>query len=76
MACAVIAFNLARATAVAADMAAARWATLRRRIINVPARIATTGRRLVLHLPLAWPWAEHWQTVYTTATCPPVTATA
>jgi hypothetical protein len=27
------------------------WATLRRKIINVPARIAATGRRLVLHLP-------------------------
>ncbi len=29
----------------------ARWATVRRKIINVPARVATTGRRLILHLP-------------------------
>lgn len=76
VACAVIAFNLARATAVAAGMGQARWATVRRKIINVPARIAATGRRLVLHLPLAWPWAGHWEMVYTVATGPPVAATA
>jgi hypothetical protein len=38
VACAVIAFNIARATAVAAAMRTARWATLRTRIINIPAR--------------------------------------
>ena len=68
VACAVIAFNLARATAVAAGMASARWATLRRTIINIPARVASTGRRLVLHLPSRWPWADQWQAVYATAT--------
>ena len=76
VAMAVIAFNLARATAVAADMAAARWATVRRKIINVPARVATTGRRLILHLPQEWPWADNWETVYTLATGPPPAATA
>ena len=76
VAMAVIAFNLARATAVAADMKAARWATVRRKIINVPARVATTGRRLILHLPQAWPWADNWETVYTLATGPPPAATA
>lgn len=75
VACAVIAFNLARATAVAADQAHARWATLRTRIINVPARIAATGRRLVLHLPAHWPWTPGWQTLWATATGPPATAT-
>lgn len=44
---AVIAFNIARATAVATHVRTARWATLRTRIIHIPARIATTGRRLV-----------------------------
>ena len=53
----MIAFNLARAAAVAADLATARWATLRRQIIQVPARIASTSRRLDLHLPTRWPWA-------------------
>lgn len=72
---AVIAFNVARAAAVAADLAKARWASLRKKIINVPARIASTGRRLVLHLPTHWPWAQGWQTLHAVATGPPQPAT-
>ena len=71
VACAAIAFNIARAAAVAAGMATARWATLRTRIINLPARIAATARRLVLHLPSRWPWATPWQALWTAATGPP-----
>lgn len=71
VACAVIAFNLARAAAVASGQARARWATLRTRIINTPARIAATGRRLVLHLPTQWPWAQEWQALHAIATGPP-----
>lgn len=71
VACAVIAFNIARATAVAAAMRTARWATLRTRIINIPARIATTGRRLVVHLPRHWPWTPNWEQLWPTATGPP-----
>jgi hypothetical protein len=71
VACAVIAFNIARATAVAAHMRTARWATLRTRILNIPARIATTGRRSLLHLPTHWPWATGWESLWTTATGPP-----
>ena len=71
VALAVIAFNIARAAAVAAGQANARWATLRTRIINVPARIATTARRVVLHLPTNWPWAAAWETLHTAATGPP-----
>lgn len=72
---AVIAFNLARAAAVAADLRAARWATLRRTIVNVPARIASTARRLDLHLPTRWPWAGPWQTLWRVATGPPAPIT-
>jgi hypothetical protein len=75
VALAVIAFNIARATAVAAAMRTARWATARTRIINVPARIATTGRRLVLHLPTHWPRSGGWELLWATATSPPPTAT-
>lgn len=71
LACAVIAFNLARAAAVAAGMHTARWATLRTKIIAVAARIATTGRRTVLHLPRDWPWAQAWQLLFDAATSPP-----
>ncbi|MEQ7847948.1 IS1380 family transposase [Nocardioides kribbensis] len=75
VACAVIAFNIARATAVAATMATARWATVRTRIINIPARIASTGRRLILHLPTHWPWATRWESLWSTATGPPAVLT-
>ena len=71
----MIAFNLARASAVAADMRTVRWATLRRRLINIPARIAATGRRLVTHLPFNWAWAPAWNLLWTTATSPPSLAT-
>ncbi len=68
---AVIAFNLARAAAVAADLRTARWATLRERLIKLPARIARTARRLDLHLPEHWPWQTNWHALWATATGPP-----
>ncbi len=71
---AVIAFNIARAAAVAADLATARWATLQRKIIRVAGRIASTARRLDLHLPTDWPWAEGWLSLHAVATGPPLTA--
>ncbi|HEX3932462.1 MAG TPA: IS1380 family transposase [Nocardioides sp.] len=73
---AVIAFNIARAAAVAADLAKARWATLRQKIIKVPGRIASTARRLDLHLPIHWPWAQGWESLHAVATGPPVAATS
>jgi hypothetical protein len=33
-------------------------ATIARRFVSVPGRITRSGRRRVLHLPRAWPWAE------------------
>ena len=75
VACAVTAFNIARAAAVAASMRTARWATVRTRIINIPARIAATGRRLVLHLPTHWPWAPGWESLWSTANGPPAAIT-
>jgi hypothetical protein len=49
---AVIAFNLTRAVATltGAPMATATTATIRRRLINVPARIARSGHRIRLHI--------------------------
>lgn len=80
VACAIIAFNLARASAVAAGHHHARWSTLRRKIINVPARIASTGRRLDLHMPTDWPSATGWDALWTVATAsatgPPTTTAA
>ena len=38
--------------------AKATGATLRRTLINTPARIASSARRIHLHLPDGWPWAD------------------
>lgn len=67
-----IAFNLLRAASAAASTrhARARWATLRRHIIDVPARIARDVRRLTVHLPKDWPWQPTWQDLWATATTP------
>ncbi len=78
--CAVITHNLLRAagTLTSDTHAAARGATLRRQLVGVPARLARPQRRLLLHLPAHWPWAQQWTVlwtnVFTPATGPPVAA--
>jgi hypothetical protein len=56
--------------------AVARGATLRRRIIAVPARLARPARTPVLHLPSHWPWAPAWLRLWdhTIGHSPPATA--
>jgi len=65
---ATIAHTLTRAVGVLAGgrFARAETATVRARILTVPARIARSGRRLRLHLPKRWPWQLHWQRLWTT----------
>jgi hypothetical protein len=78
--CAAITHNLLRAagTLSTGRLAVARGATLRRQIINVPARLARPQRRPVLHMPAHWPWAQRWLAiwdgVFGHALGPPVTA--
>jgi hypothetical protein len=65
--CAVMAFNLTRAAGTltrAAALANATTATIRRKLVAVPARIATSARRLHLHLPSRWPWESAWSALY------------
>ncbi len=64
--CSAIAHNLLRAAGVLAGgaHAVARGATLRRKIITVPARLVRPQRRPILHLPSHWPWADHWLTLW------------
>lgn len=65
--CAAMAFNLTRALGVIAGgtLVKATTATIRTRIINLPARIARSARRLRLRLPRDWTWATHWQQLWT-----------
>jgi Transposase DDE domain group 1 len=66
LACAVIAHNLLRAAATLAggQHAVARGATLRRDLVNVPARFAAPARKPMLHLPVYWPWQIGWKTLW------------
>jgi hypothetical protein len=68
--------NLLRAAGTLASdrHALARGATLRRHIVNVPARLARPQRRRVLHLPTHWPWATAWTALWAAALSPPTTA--
>jgi hypothetical protein len=60
--CAAISHNLLRAagTLTGTALAAARKATLRRKLVAIPARLARPQRKPVLHLPAHWPWAHAW----------------
>ena len=75
---AVIAYNLTRAAGVIADqhgkLRRAVTATIRRTLVNVPARIASSARKLRLHLPEHWPWADKWARLLERATAPPSAA--
>ena len=70
---AVIAFNLTRAAAslTEPDLARATTATLRRKLITVPARVASSARRITLHLPQAWPWETAWTALFDRVSDPP-----
>jgi hypothetical protein len=75
---AVMAFNLTRAAATlaGAKLARATTGTIRRTLIAVPARVASSARRLTLHLPTGWPWQHPWTALFTLACGPPGTATS
>ena len=76
--CAAIAHNLLRAAGVLAgdQHTRARGSTLRRKIINVAARLSRPQRRPMLHLPTHWPWSTHWLQLWhnTIGYSPPLTA--
>ena len=74
---ATIAFNLSRAigTLAGTDLGKARSGTIRRKLIQVPARISTSARKTVLHLPERWPWETGWKALFRAACGPPRTAT-
>src|SRR6266540_4411318 len=77
LACAAIAHNLTR---VAGALAASstpkpRGATIRRHLINIPARIARSARKITLHLPERWPWQIRFGNLFTATRGPCATLT-
>jgi hypothetical protein len=75
---AVIAFNLTRAAATLATpvLGRATTATVRRTLIQIPCRVATTARRMIIHLPQNWPWRQAWTQLNDRVADPPTLATA
>ena len=75
---AVMAFNLTRASGTLAGgrFSRATTGTIRRCLIHVAARIASSARRLTLHLPQDWPWDTEWTELFTRTSSPPAAATS
>ena len=75
LALAAIAHNLTRAAGALASMfhAKARTATIRRQLINIPARVARRARRITLHLPANWPYRDAFEDLFTATHAPPPT---
>ena len=71
---AALAHNLLRAAGCLAGAfhSRARGATLRRHLVNVPARIARHGRdHLTYHLPAHWRWQHAWMNLFDATFKPP-----
>lgn len=73
---AAMAYNITRAAGVlaAGAFSKARTATIRDKLIRVPARIASSARRIRLRLPRAWPWQHAWEQLFATVHAPPQAA--
>ncbi|PWI04795.1 IS1380 family transposase, partial [Streptomyces sp. NWU339] len=71
-----MAYNLLRAAGSLASAfhAKATTATLRAHLVQVPARIARSARRITLHLPCNWPWEQAWTHLFDTVHDPPALA--
>ena len=69
---AAITHYLLRAAAglIGGRMSKVRAPTLRARITSIPARIAHRVRKLILHLPTKWPWAEEFSRLWQAALSP------
>jgi hypothetical protein len=74
---AVMSFNLTRAAATltGTPLAKATTATIRRKLVNIAARIATSARKITLHLPTDWPWETDWTELFTRVSDPPTATT-
>ena len=54
--------------------ARATTGTIRAQLINVPARLARSARKVILHLPTNWPWERAWTQLFDATLGPPAAA--
>jgi hypothetical protein len=56
--------------------ARARTRAIGRTLVTVPVRIASSARRLTLHLPRRWPWESAWNNLFDSLfrRCEPIVA--
>lgn len=73
---ATIAYNLTRAAGIlaAGRFTRAKMRTLREKLVLVPARIASSARKIKLHLPENWPSDQAWTRLFTSVQAPPQAA--
>jgi hypothetical protein len=73
---AVMAYNQARTAGILAEgqFAKALAGTIRSKIINIQARIASSSRRYQLHVRQDWPWKTEWGNLFTATHAPPQAA--
>ena len=76
LACAVMAYNLTRTAGIlaAGTFTKARTGTIRARLVNIPARIASSARKIRIRLPEAWPWQQGLERLFTALHRPPQSA--
>jgi hypothetical protein len=73
---AALAYNLTRAAGALASMfhAKATTATIRADLIEVPARLASSGRQHIWHLPQHWHAEHDWHELFAAVHPPPIAA--
>jgi hypothetical protein len=71
-----MAYNLTRTAGIlaAGAFAKARTVTIRRKLISVPARIASSAREVWLRMSEFWPWQTGWETLFADTHAPAQTA--
>jgi hypothetical protein len=62
-AAAYVLFQALRHVARGTELARAQVCTLRERLLKIGTRVAESARRVVLHFPIAYPWAALWRRI-------------
>lgn len=65
--CAVMAYNLTRTAGLlaAGTFTKARTGTIRAKLVSIPRRLASSGRRLRIRMPDSWAWQHAFDLLFT-----------